>query len=142
MYELTLMTSSASLEAVLGNKQIALAGLLDNLDGSLSNFVMLTYKSMQTNSTYCALQLNAWRYLQIKDPRVMRHRHNCNLTAQNEVKTRHFHHMVEHYCDHWARRNDCSPLSFFVWSDQSNQIKGTIGCPTSGIWSIKEHSIT
>ncbi len=42
MYELTLMTSSASLEAVLGTKQIDLAGLLDNLDGSLSNSAMLT----------------------------------------------------------------------------------------------------
>jgi hypothetical protein len=33
--------------------------------------------------------------------------------------------MVEHYSDHWARRNDRSPLSPQVWSDQSNQIKGT-----------------
>ncbi len=71
MYELTLMTSSAPLEAVLGTKKIALAARLDNLDGSLSNFAVLTYKSMRTNLTYCALQLNAWRHLQIKDPRAI-----------------------------------------------------------------------
>ncbi len=48
MYELTLMTSSASLEVVLRTKKIALAAqFLDNLDGSLSNFATLTYKSMQ-----------------------------------------------------------------------------------------------
>ncbi len=65
MYELTLIASSVSLEAVLETKQIALAALLDKLDESLSNFAMLTNKSMRTSSTYCALQLNAWRYLRI-----------------------------------------------------------------------------
>ncbi len=50
--------------------------------------------------------------------------------------------MVENYHDHWARRNDHSPLSPQVWSDQSNQMKVTKVCPNSGIRSIKEHSIT
>jgi hypothetical protein len=50
--------------------------------------------------------------------------------------------MVEHYHDHWGRWNDRLPLSPQVWSDQSNQIKGTKVCPNSGISSIKEHLIT
>jgi hypothetical protein len=49
--------------------------------------------------------------------------------------------MVEHYHDHWARLNDCLPLSPQVWSDHSNQIKGTKVYPISALWSIKEHSI-
>ncbi len=57
------------------------------------------------------------------------------------VITRHSQDMVEHYCDHWARRNDRLPLSPQVWSDQNNQIKGAKVCPNSGIRSIKEHSI-
>ena len=50
-------------------------------------------------------------YLWVKDPRATRHRHNCEVTAQKGVITRHFHYMVEYYHDQWARRNDCSPLS-------------------------------
>jgi hypothetical protein len=41
-YELTLETSSASLEAVLRTKWIALERLEDNLVGFLSNFATLT----------------------------------------------------------------------------------------------------
>ncbi len=85
--------------------------------------------------------LNTWRYLQVIDPRVTRHRHNHDLTAQKEVITRHFQDMVEHYRDHWARWNNCLPLSPWVWSERSNQIKGIKVYPNSGIRSIKEHSI-
>ncbi len=82
------------------------------------------------------------KYLQVIDPRVTRRRHNQDLTAQKGVITRHIQDMVEHYCDHWAKWNYPSPLSPQVWSDQSNQIKGTKVCPNTGIRSIKEHSIT
>jgi hypothetical protein len=78
---------------------------------------------MQTNLTSCTLKVNTWRYLQVIDPRVTRRRHNHDLTTQKGVITRCFHGMVEHYRDHWARWNDCLPLSPWVWSDQSNQIK-------------------
>ncbi len=71
-------------------KQLCNAGLKVNVD---KINILRTY-------------LNTWKYLQVNDPRVTRRRHNCNLTAPTGVITRHFHGMVEHYCDHWARRND------------------------------------
>ncbi len=84
MYELTLMTSSASLEAVLGDqidcssrpvrqprwilKQLRTADLEVNAD----KFDILRI------STECL------EYLRVKDPRATRHRHNRKVTAQKE----------------------------------------------------------
>ena len=100
---------------------------------------------LEVNADKFNILCTSTEYLEVlanKRPQSNKAQTQLRFNCPKGVITRHFHGMVEHYRDHWARRNDCLPLSPWVWSDLSNQIKGIIVCPTSGIRCIKEHSIT
>ncbi len=97
---------------------------------------------MRTNLTSCALYLNTWRYLQVIDPRVTRHKHNHDLTTQKGVIKRHFHDMVEHYHDHWARWMIAHHSHLMCGPTKVTNLKEPQCVLYLVLGPIKEHSIT
>ncbi len=88
---------------------------LDNLDGFLSNFAMLTWKSMQKNQHSVHLKLNTWRHLFTRDdnkPQGNKVQATLGIQLPKGVKQLwHFLSMVQYYRDLLARWSDCLPLS-------------------------------
>jgi hypothetical protein len=95
---------------------------------------MLTLKSRQKEFDILRTQLNTWKHLcllMVTKPRVKGAENTCNVIVQKGGITRHFH--------KWQNTNvtagqdgmiDRHPyLNVGVWSDQSNQRKGTKEVP-------------
>ncbi len=122
MYKITLMISSASLEAVLRTNW--------QLRWILKQLFWHWLKSQCGEINI----LCTWNWIpgginsqeMVTNPRVARCKQYAQFKCPKEVKQhRHFLGMVQHYHDCWARRNNCLPVSLHlrVWSDQSNQCK-------------------